>query len=96
MISSMDSSDIKIEWLACTESVIYFLDRYCQIYDATERSWIPFNLWPAQAKTLRVMQTDQLIVILKARQLGITWLALGFALWRVVVYIGIKHIRIAF
>ena len=82
----MDSSDIKIEWLACTESVIYFLDRYCQIYDATERSWIPFNLWPAQAKTLRVMQTDQLIVILKARQLGITWLALGFALWRLLFY----------
>ena len=77
----MSSKEISIEWLACSESVIYFLDNYCHIYDGTERSWVPFRLWPAQKRALKIMQSDRLIVILKARQLGITWLVLGFALW---------------
>jgi hypothetical protein len=69
------------EWLACAESPIYFIDRYCQIYDATEGRWIPFKLWKEQARTLQDMKDNRLTVILKARQLGITWLVLGFALW---------------
>lgn len=70
-----------VEWLACAESPIYFLDRYCQIYDATEGKWIPFKLWKEQARTLLDMKDNRLTIILKARQLGITWLVLGFALW---------------
>lgn len=69
------------EWLICAESPLYFIDRYLQIYDGTEKAWIPFKLWPAQAKSLKTIQTDPRVVILKARQLGITWLVLGFALW---------------
>lgn len=70
-----------VEWLACAESPIYFIDRYCYIYDATEAKWIPFKLWKEQARTLVDMKENRLTVILKARQLGITWLVLGFALW---------------
>lgn len=77
----MNPADAKTEWLACSESVIYFLQHYGFIYDATEGSWIRFHLWRAQAQTLRVIFTNLLVVILKARQLGLTWLCLGFALW---------------
>lgn len=74
------------EWLTCAESALYFIDRYCWIYDATDAKWIPFRLWKEQAKTLREFIDNRLIVILKARQLGITWLVLGFALWLMIFH----------
>ena len=70
-----------IEWLKCSESPIYFVDNYCRIYDAIERDWIKFSLWPLQAKALITILNNLLIVILKARQLGMTWMVLAFALW---------------
>lgn len=41
----------------------------------------PFALWPAQQQALATMERERLLVILKARQLGISWLACGFALY---------------
>lgn len=71
----------QLEWLTCAESVGYFIDRYCFIYDATRREWLPFRLWSAQLDTLDVIAGNQLTVILKARQLGLTGLVLCYALW---------------
>ena len=72
----------KTEWLACHHSPAYFLDRYGWLYDATaRRSWVRFHLWPAQFSTLAGIQACRLAVILKARQLGLTWLVLGYAQW---------------
>lgn len=41
---------------------------------------VPFELWPAQHQALGQMQRERLIVFLKARQLGISWLVCGFVL----------------
>ena len=76
------NTDQRAEWLTCAESAPYFLHHHCQIYDATARTWIPFALWPAQIETLKTIHAHQLTIILKARQLGITWLGLGYALWQ--------------
>jgi hypothetical protein len=65
----------------CRKSPAYFLDTYGQIYDATSRTWLPFRLWPAQFQTIQTIANHRLTVILKARQLGLTWLVLGYALW---------------
>ena len=65
----------------CYREPAYFLNTYGQIYDATSGDWVPFRLWPEQRRTLRVVEQNRLTVILKARQLGLTWLTLGFALW---------------
>lgn len=69
------------EWLKCGESVAYFIDTYCKIYDATRKDWIPFELWREQYDTLKAISENRLIVILKARQLGLTWLVLAYILW---------------
>lgn len=69
------------EWLRCKVSPLYFIHRHVQIYDAKSGVWMPFALWNAQAETLRTILNNPLVVILKARQLGMTWLVLGFALW---------------
>ena len=41
----------------------------------------PFVLWPGQQTALATMERDRLAVFLKARQLGISWLMCGYALW---------------
>lgn len=69
------------EWLTCAESAAYFIHHYCQVYDATSLDWIPFHLWSAQKQVTRIFQNERLIVVLKARQIGMTWLSLGYALW---------------
>jgi len=74
------------EWIKCAESPLYFVHHYCYIFDAEVRGWIPFHLWPAQARTLKTIQTERLVVILKARQLGMTWLCLAFALWQMLFH----------
>jgi len=58
-----------------------FVDTYCYCYDATSRSWVPLKLWPAQFSTLTTLKTANLVAILKARQLGLTWLCIAYALW---------------
>jgi hypothetical protein len=42
---------------------------------------MPFRLWPAQARVLWSFLTGTLFIILKARQLGISWICCGYALW---------------
>jgi phage terminase large subunit-like protein len=46
-----------------------------------EPSIIRFSLWDAQRSALRELQSHRQIIILKARQLGITWLVLARVLW---------------
>ena len=77
-------SEIRIEWLKCSKSAAYFIYNYCQIYDATVGDWIPFHLWQMQITVLENLVTYPLNVILKARQLGQTWLVLCFILWKMI------------
>lgn len=85
------------EWVKCSRRPWYFVDEYVQIYDANDKMWVPFRLrWesrernaagePARVSTaqfhvLKMILLNLLMVILKARQLGQTWLVLAFALW---------------
>lgn len=77
----MSADEQKAEWLKCSYSPAYWIHTYIQIYDATNREWISFKLWRAQFDTLKTIQDNRLVIILKARQLGMTWLVLAFALW---------------
>lgn len=77
----MGEFDARREWLKCSESCMYFVHNYCNIYDSVSSRWIPFHLWPLQARSLRDLQRERLVIILKARQLGMTWLVLSYVLW---------------
>ena len=69
------------EWARCEASPIYFIREYCWILNVNEDGWVPFELWPAQAWSLAQMHRNRQVVILKARQLGFTWLTLCYSLW---------------
>lgn len=73
--------DVIIEMCACSEHPFYFIDTYCQVYDATSAAWIPFVMWRAQIGTLDLLVKEKLVIALKARQLGFSWLVLSYALW---------------
>lgn len=82
----LTEQEIKIEWLACRMKCAYFVHNYVPIYDATAKAWINFFLWKEQYHALSTLTDHQLIVILKARQLGMTWLCLAFILWRMIFH----------
>lgn len=67
----------------CRNNLEYFVEKYGHIEDkdADDDQIQPFNLWDEQRKALRQFKNNKLNVILKARQLGITWLVLHYALW---------------
>lgn len=76
-----DPAEQALEWARCSASPLYFVASYVQIFNATEERWLPFDLWPAQQWSLLQLHRQRLIIALKARQLGFTWLCLGFSLW---------------
>lgn len=66
--------------LTCKRDYAYFLRRFAHIESAAQGQWIPFELWPAQAQVLNELRSRRQVIALKARQLGITWLVLGYIL----------------
>ena len=72
---------ISAELARCKTMPEYFIRRYAKIYDNDTRSWIPFELWDAQVPLVHAFAYEKRVVVLKARQLGITWLALAVILW---------------
>jgi len=70
----------------CEESFFYFVDNYCSIQDRKTKQAIPFKLWPGQAKVAPKLFLALYLLILKARQLGLTWLVAAYALWRAIFH----------
>lgn len=80
----------------CRGNPEYFVETYVKIESKdTEELVQPFKLWPKQREALRSIHEQKLNIVLKARQLGITWLALAYAaylglLWegRLVIFLS--------
>jgi hypothetical protein len=77
-------SDLRIvirqEYLKCAKDPVHFMRKYCYIQHP-QRGRIQFNLYPFQEKVLTLFQNNDYTTILKSRQLGISTLAAGYALW---------------
>jgi hypothetical protein len=80
----MNKDEKLAEIVRCCNDPAYFIDTYVEIYDAEAKNWIPFKLWPEQRDTLDLIIKNQRMVILKARQLGLTWLNLAYALHQMI------------
>ena len=73
---------IKEEYIKCARSASYFMKKYCVIQHPT-RGKIPFHLYPYQEGALQDFQENDRTIILKSRQLGISTLIAGYALWMI-------------
>ena len=69
------------EFQYCKKNIEYFIENYVHIEDKDNLENIiqPFILWDKQKETLKTISEHKLNIILKARQLGITWLVLAYA-----------------
>lgn len=64
----------------CRSNIEYFIDTYGHIEDKDADELIqPFNMWREQREALRSIMSHRWNAILKARQLGFSWLAMHIA-----------------
>ena len=71
---------IKREYLKCVQDPIHFMRKYCTIQHP-KKGKMKFDLYPFQEKCLTDFKDNRYNIILKARQLGISTLSAGYALW---------------
>ena len=71
---------IKQQYIQCATDPVYFMKKYCMIQHPI-RGKIPFELYEFQEKSVREFKDNRFNIILKARQLGISTLTAGYALW---------------
>ena len=71
---------IKREYTKCAQDPTYFLGKY-GIIQHPVRGKVNFNLYDFQEKALHSFMNSDYNVVLKARQLGLSTLTAGYALW---------------
>jgi len=71
---------IRSEYIKCASDPVHFMRKYCYIQHP-QRGRIQFNLYPFQEKVLKLFRDHDYTTVLKSRQLGISTLAAGYALW---------------
>ena len=71
---------IQQQYQMCAADPVFFMRQYCYIQHP-KKGKIKFNLYPFQEDSLTNLQDNRYSVILKSRQLGISTLSAGFALW---------------
>lgn len=71
-----------LEYEHCRNDVAYYVRHYCVYEDKDAEEIIqPFDMWPMQEEALQSIHKNRLNIILKARQLGFTWLTISYASW---------------
>ena len=76
---------MKMELLKCKSDPVYFFKKYCFI-SHPQRGKIHFNTFPFQDKVLKIIGKHPYSIILKSRQLGISTLSAGHALWLMIFH----------
>jgi len=74
---------IRDEYKRCSQDPIYFMRKYCIIQHPTKGKMY-FNLYPFQEDSLTQLKENRYNIILKSRQLGISTLTAGYALWKMI------------
>ena len=69
-----DYDYLRSEYVNCAgdKSRVYMITHYLKTYDATQKSEVPFNLFPRQKDLCRILGDANSVVTTKPRQAGIT------------------------
>jgi len=70
------------ELKACAKNPIYFLSKYAWIQNKNTGKTVKWEPWDYQLDLLDDFLAHRELIILKARQLGISWLVAGYGLWK--------------
>jgi hypothetical protein len=85
---------IREEYVRCAQDSVHFFKKYA-IIQHPKRGKINFNLYEFQEKTLPQFQNNRYNIVLKGRQLGLSTLTAGYALWRMLFTDDFKVLVIA-
>jgi len=78
------------------ENIFFFIENYVCIEDRdSKETAIPFKLWPKQIQALEKIVAKRLVIVLKARQLGLTWLVLTYSVWKMVTRSGYSIVALS-
>ena len=90
------AAKVELELRKCSRDVSYFIEKYVFIEDRdVEEIVVHFDLWDGQKDTLKVIDENRLTIILKTRQLGITWLAIAYAVHKIIFKPGYSVVVIS-
>lgn len=82
------------EFSYCAGDIVYFAEKYCYFEDKDDPEVVVhFRPWPEQIEALESIRDNKLNLFLKARQIGITWVALIYCTWELLFHQG--HTAIA-
>jgi len=85
-----DFQEVLLE--SCRRDTAYFIENYVYIEDPDSPEFlIPFKLWPGQKQALTEIEENRLNLILKARQLGVTWEVIAYAVHELSFYSRLQH-----
>jgi len=70
------------EYARCAADKWYFVREYCYLSDP-QLGVIHFQDWPHLEQLIRIIEANDRVIILKSRQVGITWITCALALWYV-------------
>jgi len=71
------------EYIKCSQNPVYFMRKYCFIQHP-QKGKIKFDLFPFQEDSLVQLKENRFNVILKSRQMGISTLTAGYAVWNMI------------
>ena len=71
------------EYIRCSQDPVYFMRKYCFIQHP-QRGKIKFDLFPFQEDSLIDLKKNRFNIILKSRQMGISTLTAGYAVWNMI------------
>lgn len=89
MISAGVIDRYDVETTAARLDSVYFTHEYLQIdepqpatdaHDLPTTGVTPFHLWPSQRTVMDTLRAERMVLMLKARQLGISWVVCAYAL----------------
>ena len=79
-VISLSKQEMKLQYKKCAMDPLYFLNNYTFVQHPT-RGKVPFKLYPFQEDTIKQFIQHSWNIIVKSRQLGISTLCAGYALW---------------
>lgn len=79
------------EFTRCYISPAYFIHNYCYIENPQKGTWEPFHLWPSQIPLEKLFRSN-LVCVLKARQLGLSWYCLATQLQKAELIANTQHL----
>ena len=83
VVNELERLWFELEWRKCAADPEYFIRTYVWIESERDaRGKEPFQLWDYQESSLDAYLKQRFVIILKARQLGFTTLAMAYAIWQ--------------